>query len=99
MGFSRQECWSGLLRRPPGGLPNPGMEPTSLCLPALPGGFFTTSATWEACVYMHVHANTCVCKHTYKLMPDTWALLSPDAVGFLLSLCFCPLVLSAYSTL
>ena len=33
---------------PAGDLPNPGIEPTSLTSPALPGGFFTTSATWEA---------------------------------------------------
>ena len=26
----------------------PGTEPTSLMSPALAGGFFTTSATWEA---------------------------------------------------
>ena len=31
----------------PGDLPNPGIEPTSLMSPALAGGFFTTSATWE----------------------------------------------------
>ena len=30
MGFSRQEHWSGLPRPPPGDLPNPGIEPTSL---------------------------------------------------------------------
>ena len=29
-------------------LPNPGIEPASLMFPALAGGFFTTSATWEA---------------------------------------------------
>ena len=29
-------------------LPNPGVEPTSLKSPALAGGLFTTSATWEA---------------------------------------------------
>ena len=28
--------------------PPPGIEPTSLVSPALAGGFFTTSATWEA---------------------------------------------------
>ena len=33
---------------PPGGLPNPRMEPTSLILPALAGEFFTTSTTREA---------------------------------------------------
>ena len=44
MGFSRQECWSGLPCPPPGGLPNPGMEPepVSLMSPALAGRFFTT---------------------------------------------------------
>ena len=29
-------------------LPDPGIEPSSLESPALAGGFFTTSATWEA---------------------------------------------------
>ena len=29
-------------------LPNPGIEPASLRSPALAGGFFTTSAIWEA---------------------------------------------------
>ena len=48
MGFSRQEYWSGLPCPPPGDLPDPGMEPTSLMSPALKGGFFTTSITWEA---------------------------------------------------
>ena len=44
MGFSRQDYWSGLPCPPPGDLPKPGMEPTSLLSPALAGGFFTTSA-------------------------------------------------------
>jgi len=33
---------------PPGPLPNPGIELVSLKYPALAGGFFTTSVTWEA---------------------------------------------------
>ena len=41
MGFSRQEYWSGLPWPPPGDLPTQGS-------PALGGGLFTTSATWEA---------------------------------------------------
>ena len=45
MGCSRQEYWSGLPCPPPGDLSQPGMEPVS---PALAGGFFTISATWEA---------------------------------------------------
>ena len=48
MGFSRQEYWSGLPCPPPGDLPDPGIEPMSLLLHALAGGFFTTTATWEA---------------------------------------------------
>ena len=32
---------------PPGDLPDPGIEPVSLMSPALAGGFFTTSVTWE----------------------------------------------------
>ena len=47
-GFSRQEYWSGLPRPPPGDLLHPGIEPASLTSPALGGGFFTTSAPWEA---------------------------------------------------
>ena len=50
IGFSRQEYQSGLPFPPPGDLPNPGIEPRSLISPALVGGFFTTSATWEACL-------------------------------------------------
>ena len=34
MGFSRQECWSGLPFPSPGDLPNPGIEPGSLALQA-----------------------------------------------------------------
>ena len=32
----------------PGDLPDPGIESMSLRSPALAGGFFTTSTTWEA---------------------------------------------------
>ena len=42
MGFSRQECWNGLLFPRLGDLLNPGIEPVSLVSPALAGGFFTT---------------------------------------------------------
>ena len=48
MGFSRQEYWSGLPCPPPGDLPHPGIKPMILTSPALAGGFFPTSATWEA---------------------------------------------------
>ena len=48
MGFSRQEYWSGLPCLLPGDLPDPGIETMSLITPELAGGYFTTSATWEA---------------------------------------------------
>ena len=47
MGFSRQEYWSGLLCPSAGDLLDPRIKPTSLTSPALAGGFFTTSTTWE----------------------------------------------------
>ena len=47
MEFSRQDYWSGLPFPSPEDHPNPGIKPTSFASPALAGGFFTTSATWE----------------------------------------------------
>ena len=46
-GFSRQEYCSGLPCPPPGDLLDPGSEPVSLTSPAMAGGFFTTTVTWE----------------------------------------------------
>ena len=51
MGFSRPEYWNRLPFPSPGDLPDPGIEPASHSSPALAGGFFTTSATWEAHLY------------------------------------------------
>ena len=70
MGFSRQEYWSALPCPPPGDLPNPEIEPTSLTSPALVDGFYVTSITWKApfntgsgrCVCVCV----CVCVYIYK---------------------------------
>ena len=41
MEFSRQEYWSGLLFPSPGDLPDPGIEPTSLCLQHWQAGSIT----------------------------------------------------------
>ena len=46
--FSRQVSWNGLPFPSPEDLPNPGTKPAS---PALAGGSFTTSNTWEAHVF------------------------------------------------
>ena len=51
--FFTQEYWSGLPCPLPGDLPDPGIKPESLRSPALAGGFFITSATWEACLCFH----------------------------------------------
>ena len=48
MGFSRQEYWHWFPGPPPGDLPNPNIKMSSLVSPALAGGFFTASTTWEA---------------------------------------------------
>ena len=48
MGFSRQECWSGLPSPPSGDLPEPGIKPAALMSPALADQFFIISTTWEA---------------------------------------------------
>ena len=48
MEFSRQEYWRGLPFPTLGDLLDPGITPMSLTSLALAGGFFTTSATWEA---------------------------------------------------
>ena len=48
MGSSRQEYWGRLQPLPLGNLPDSGIKPASLVSPALAGGFFTISTTWEA---------------------------------------------------
>ena len=45
--FSRQEYWSGVLPTPEN-LSDPRIELSSLASPAMAGGFFTTSTTWES---------------------------------------------------
>ena len=43
--------------------PTLGSNPRLLTSPALAGGFFTTSATWEAHVYVYVGAGVCMHVH------------------------------------
>ena len=65
MGFSRQECWSGLPCPPLGDLPGSGMEFPSLKSPALAGVFFTTRATWEA----HSTSGYCLINTAFYFQP------------------------------
>ena len=50
-GFSQQEYWSGVPFPPPGHLPDPGIEPTSLTSPELAGRFFSTISASKSCVF------------------------------------------------
>ena len=54
-GILQARILSGLSCPSPGGLPNPGIEPTSLMSPALAGRFFTPSTTWEALKHLNLN--------------------------------------------
>ena len=47
-GILQARVLEGVAMPSSGDLPDPGIKPASLMSPALAGGFFTTSATWEA---------------------------------------------------
>ena len=100
MGFSRQECWSGLPCPPPGDLPDPGIEPESLMVPALADRFFTTSTSWETLsllfgILKHMwtsHRSETACKEEtslslfYKCFQDD--LLLEPTFGFVGCVCW-----------
>ena len=50
---------------PPGDLSDPGIKPASLTSSELAGGFFTTSATWEAHIYAYIHIKIKIVKRLY----------------------------------
>ena len=84
MGFSRQEYWSGLLCPPPGDLPHPEIELASLMSPALSGGFFTTSTTWEAHLYtymLRVNLHCCRVETRRRQWQPTPVLLPGKSYG------------------
>ena len=58
-------------------LPNPGMEPESLTSPALTGGFFTTSATWEAHYIEYLQSNNNGQERRGALTEGAWHPLPP----------------------
>ena len=82
MGFSRQEYWSGLPCRPPGDLPDPGIEPASLMSSALAGGFFfflTTEPPGKPYVHREVKSLSRV---GLFVTPWTVAYQAPLSMGF-----------------
>ena len=58
MGFSRQECWSGLPFPSPGDLPGPGIEPTSPVFPCIDRRILYHQATREA-LHSHLEQHMC----------------------------------------
>ena len=66
--FFRQEYWNGLPFPPPGDLPNPRTEPTSLASLVLAIGFFTTGTTWETIMSECPGVNTI---QVYAIRQDT----------------------------
>ena len=81
MGFSRWEHWSGSPCLLPEDLPDPGNEPTSLTSPALSGGFFITSATWEAHNKVHLLPNPLIHPYGYTSQGPT-QLPSKSSQGY-----------------
>ena len=77
--FPRQEYWGRLPFPSPGDLPDPGIKPMSPASPALAGGFFTTSATWEAPIYTYTclkgQRHPQVCFLFSRSLQSTWARL------------------------
>ena len=86
MGFSRQECWSGLPFPSPGDLPDPGIESVSLTSPAFTGVFLTSSTTWEAPYHRltisnspshwgPIHHISCLVPRVFHLPPPFWRFI------------------------
>ena len=63
-GILRARILEWVTMPPPGDLPNPGIEPMSLMSPALAGGFFTTSTTWEDPGLSQTYCELCECRGT-----------------------------------
>ena len=75
LGFSWQEYWNGLPFHPPEDSPNSGIEPAS---PALAGGFFTISTTWEAPVVFRKYLITAA--QMTKIVLEDWYYITNAAV-------------------
>ena len=78
MGFFRQKYWSGKPCPPPGDLPDPGTEPTSLPSPALAGRFFTSSAATAVFIIPLYGEATGTLRHRLSPDPHVWGPTSSD---------------------
>ena len=74
MRFSRKEYWSGLLFLTPGDLPDPGIKPVCLMSSALASRFFTTSATWEAHIYIYIYIVVVQSLSNVQLFATPWTV-------------------------
>ena len=68
---------------------DPGIEPTSLMSPALAGGFFTASTTWEAhsCSQLESVSSSCLagegwCLEASQKPRGSWGPVPSPAVGW-----------------
>ena len=59
MEFSREEYWSRVPFPTVSDLLDQGIKPVSLVSPALTGGFFTTSGTWETRFIVYTFSIEC----------------------------------------
>ena len=80
MGLPRQNYWNGLPFPPPGDLPDPGIEPSSLMSPALADRFFTTNATWEALGVRTTALKSAVCAYVVGCVICVWLSATPWTV-------------------
>ena len=76
MGFSRQECWSGVPLPSPGDLPNPGIEHRSPALRADASPFEPPGKTTHVCILSRF---SCV---RLFVTPRTVAYQAPPSMGF-----------------
>ena len=82
MGFSRQECWSGLLCPLPGHLSDPGTEPTSHVSPELEGRFFTTEPPgYNICLLATILPREDV-EHVHHCRKFYWTALTDGTNGY-----------------
>ena len=104
MGSSRREDWSGLPRRPPGDLPDPGIRPVSPVSPALTGEFFTNCTSWDRLSFKYMMSRAlfrgrCLfCLSSARpCIPVSQVLKSQASVRGFGSICRCDLALPCSS--